>query len=71
MTHTGGLEVKVKQVRRYKTFEEMLQVEPWARIVPEARSNEEVLSLLKRIYPPEKERLGVVVLEFVRTSQQT
>lgn len=71
MTHTGGFEVKVNQIRRYKTFEEMLRIEPWARIVPDARSCEEVLSLLKRIYPSEKERLGVVVLEFVRVQQST
>lgn len=64
MTHTDGFFVKVKAVRRYKTFEEMLQVESWKRIVPDAHSTEEVLTLLTRIYPPEKEGLGVVVLEF-------
>ena len=49
-------------IRRYRSFEDMLGMEPWERIVPDSRSREEVLSLLKRIYPGDKERLGVVVI---------
>jgi ASC-1-like (ASCH) protein len=65
-THIGRLEVKVVDVRRYRTFEEMLKKEQWRLISPDSMSSEEVLSLLKRIYPQDKERLGVVVLEFIK-----
>lgn len=65
-THTGSFEVKVNNIRRYRTFEEMLKVEPWQLIAPNATSREEVLSLFKQIYPAHKEKLGVVVLEFVQ-----
>ena len=66
MTHTGSFDAKVNAVRRYQTFEEMLETEPYERIAPDSKSREEVLSLLKQIYPAHKERLDVVVLEFVR-----
>lgn len=69
MTHTGSFEVKVNTIRRYQTFEAMIAVEPWNRIAPDSRSREEVLSLLKQIYPADKEKLGVVVLEFVQVSK--
>lgn len=65
-THTGSFEVKVNAIRRYPTFDRMLSFEPYERIAPDARSREEVLSLLRQIYPPHKEQLGVVVLEFER-----
>lgn len=66
VTHTGSFEVKVSDIRRYQTFEAMIAVEPWERIAPDSRSRDEVLTLLKQIYPAQKEKLGVVVLEFVR-----
>lgn len=47
----------------------MLGIEPWERIAPDSRSKEEVLSLLKQIYPKNKENLGVIVLEFVKTGK--
>jgi ASC-1-like (ASCH) protein len=65
-THTGSSEIKVNDIRRYRTFEEMLGVEPWERIAPDSKSHNEVLTLLKQIYPAQKEKLGVVVLEFAR-----
>ena len=54
--------IKIKDVRRYSTFEEMLSKEEASRIVP-GSSREELLRLLKSIYPPHKEQLGVLVLE--------
>ena len=63
LTHTLTLNVQVKAIRRYKSFEETLEKEDYRRIAPDSRSKEEVLSLLKSIYPPEKEKLGVIVLE--------
>ena len=54
--------IRVKQVRRYQSFEQMLSAEDPSRIVP-GKAGPEVLALLKEIYPPEKEKLGVVVLD--------
>jgi ASC-1-like (ASCH) protein len=54
--------IRIKDVRRYSTFEEMLSKEEASRIVP-GSSREELLRLLKSIYPPHKEQLGVLVLE--------
>jgi ASC-1-like (ASCH) protein/ribosomal protein S18 acetylase RimI-like enzyme len=66
VTHTGSFEVKVADIRRYRTFTEMLGVEPWQQIAPDSRSKDEVLSLFKQIYPANKEQLGVIVFEFDR-----
>ncbi len=66
MTHTGGFDVKVSAIRRYNTFAEMLNVEPWEKIAPDSKSKNEVLNLFKQIYSTNKEQLGVVVLEFAR-----
>ena len=66
ITHTGSFEVKVADIRRYRTFVEMLGVESWERITPDSRSKDEVLNLFKQIYPAHKEQLGVVVLELAR-----
>lgn len=69
VTHTGSFEVRVGSIRKYRTFEEMLGIELWERIAPDSRSKEEVLSLLKQIYPKNKENLGVIVLEFAKTGK--
>lgn len=66
MTHTSSVTVKVRAIRRYKTFEEMLSREPFDKIAPDVSSERELLSLLKKIYPSRKEALGVVVLELER-----
>ena len=63
MTHADALNTGVVAIRRYRTFEAMLEVESYKRIAPDAHSKEEVLSLFKQIYPPDKERLGVIVFE--------
>ncbi len=67
VTHTGSFEIKVNDIRKYQTFEEMLKVEHWKQIVPDARSLKEVFSLFKQIYPSHKEKLGVVVLDFAQS----
>lgn len=54
--------IRIKDVRKYSTFEEMLSREEASRIVP-GSNREEVLRLLKGLYPPHKEQLGVLVLE--------
>lgn len=62
-TNGNSLVVKVVEVRRYTTFKEMLNKESYKRIVPDSESSEDALTLLKSIYGPDKEKLGVVVLE--------
>jgi len=64
VTHNESMRVKIKDARRYRSFEQMLRQEPWEKIAPESNSKEEVLSLLKQIYPYHKEKLGIVVFEF-------
>ncbi|MGC9059329.1 MAG: ASCH domain-containing protein [Candidatus Aenigmatarchaeota archaeon] len=54
--------IRIKDVRKYSTFEEMLSKEDASRIVP-GSNREEVLKLLKSLYPPHKEQMGVLVLE--------
>ena len=46
----------------YKTFDELLANERSERIVP-GMAKDDLLALLREIYPPAKESLGVVVLE--------
>jgi ASC-1-like (ASCH) protein/ribosomal protein S18 acetylase RimI-like enzyme len=55
-------DVAVKGVREYSGFQDMLAIEKSDRIVP-GLQHDELLRLLQEIYPPSKERLGVVVLE--------
>ncbi len=64
-THDKASEVKIGAIRHYQNFEEMLAREPWQQIAPDISSHAEVLRLLKQIYPPAKEKLGVIVLEFL------
>lgn len=60
-THDRTAEILVKDVRNYKNFAEMLAVESAEQIAPYDPAG--VSRLLSEIYPPQKERLGVVVLE--------
>jgi ASC-1-like (ASCH) protein len=54
--------IVVSDVRRYASFEDMIKVEDPQRIAPGVAAAE-VLPLLRKIYPPARESLGVVVLE--------
>lgn len=60
--------IRVKDVRKYPTFEEMLSREEASRIVPGSNRGE-LLSLLKSLYPPHKEQMGVLVLEIEPVKQ--
>ena len=55
--------VRIKSIRIYRNFADMLATELWQQIVPQAGSEKEALHLLRKIYPPHKERLGVHVIE--------
>jgi ASC-1-like (ASCH) protein/GNAT superfamily N-acetyltransferase len=54
--------IRVKDVRRYRTFHEMLESEDPNHIAP-GLTKQEVLELLRKIYPPDREKLGVIVLD--------
>jgi ASC-1-like (ASCH) protein len=54
--------IRVVDIRRYETFDEMGKFEDTS-LIAALNSKEEVLKLLKEIYPKEKEKLGVIVLE--------
>ena len=58
----GEYPVSIKAVRRYNSFEEMIAREDVEKIVP-GKEKEEVLQILKMLYPPFKEKLGVFVIE--------
>lgn len=64
-SHLETQVIRVNDVRRYQSFDEMIKREDASLIAPGMTSTE-VLELLKRIYPPERERLGVVVLDIAR-----
>ena len=54
--------IRVKDIRKYSTFEAMLSQEESSRIVPGV-GRVELLRLLKSLYPLPKEQLGVLVIE--------
>jgi len=55
--------VKIKSVRVYESFADMLATEPWQHIVPDAPNEAAALRRLREIYPRNKEELGVYVFE--------
>ena len=55
--------VQITDSRRYDSFEQMLDVEDYTRIAPQMEGKGQLLALLREIYPPEKEKLGVIVLQ--------
>lgn len=63
--HTTGV-VRIKDVRVYRDFRDMLSCEPWEKIAPQVHNLEEALELLRGIYGPSKEALGVYVLEITK-----
>lgn len=60
--HTSGV-VRIKSIRIYANFADMLATEPWREIVPQVNSEAEAVRLLREIYPSHKEKLGVHVIE--------
>ena len=55
--------VKIKSIRVYQSFIDMLATESWQHIVPDASSEGIALRRLREIYPPNKEQLGIYVFE--------
>ncbi len=60
--HTSGV-VRIKSIRVYDNFADMLATELWREIVPQVNNEATALQLLREIYPAHKERLGVHVIE--------
>ncbi|MBI5034886.1 MAG: ASCH domain-containing protein [Chloroflexi bacterium] len=60
----------IKRIGRYANFEELLANESAQAIAPDL-SREELLTALRKIYPPEKESLGLVALEIIRRSRES
>lgn len=65
ISHESSLNIRVKDIRRYLSIENLLANEAWERIAPDITSREGVEKLLKAIYPPDKVQLGMIVLEIV------
>ena len=61
--------VSVNDVRKYTSHAEMLKVEDYRKIAPDVTSDAELLRLLQEVYPPQKEKLGVVVLDIEPIAQ--
>jgi len=59
---TSGV-VRIKAIRVYQNFEDMLSTELWREIVPQVNSQYDALMLLRGIYPTNKEKLGIYVLQ--------
>lgn len=58
---------RVKRVTEYQTFDAMLDHEDARSIGGELGENrDELLAVIRSIYPPEKERLGVLAIEIER-----
>lgn len=58
----GEQRVRIKNIRRYQSFTDMLKEEDVNLIGPDT-SKEEVLKVLRSIYPSSKEKLGVFAIE--------
>jgi ASC-1-like (ASCH) protein len=62
---TRGILCEVQDVRRYPDLKHMVDKEDIERAMP-GMTVDSALNQLRKIYPPEKERLGIIVLELKR-----
>ncbi len=60
----------ITRIGRYANFEELLEHEDAAAFAPGV-PREELLDVLRAVYPAEKEKLGVVALEIRREPDRT
>ena len=61
-SRTETIVTRAKDVRKYPTFDNMLEYEEASQIIPELTKSQ-ILRVLRDIYPPKLETLGVIVLE--------
>jgi len=66
---SDGCLTVVRRVTVYTSFEEMLRAEDPKSIAPDISSPDELLNLIRTIYPPEKEALGVLAIEIERVDR--
>ena len=55
--------VSVQAVRHYASHLDMIEAEDHTKIAPHITCSDELLAVLQEMYPPEKEQLGVMVLQ--------
>lgn len=64
---TDSVEVIVKKVTTYLSFEEMLTKEPLSKLLPDAKTVEEGIGVYRKFYTTEEEKeFGVVAIEVER-----
>jgi ASC-1-like (ASCH) protein len=64
---TDSVEVLVKRIAEYSSFKEMLEKEPFKKILPDVDSVKQGIEVYKQFYDSEQEKqFGVVVLEVER-----
>jgi len=64
---TDKVEVLVKRIKNYSSFKEMLETEPFKKILPDVDYVEQGIEVYKQFYDSEQEKqFGVVVLEVER-----
>ena len=61
-SHADSVITCVNDIRKYPTFNSMLEHEDSNRIIPN-KNKSKVLKILQDIYPPELEKLGVMVID--------
>ena len=65
IANAGQMLCSVADVRSYRSLDSMIKHEDVRKALP-GLAEDEALAQLRRIYPPEKERLGIVVLELAQ-----
>lgn len=58
----AAMRTRVTHIAEYASFEEMLDAEDDAAIGAESMTHDELLTVIRDIYPPEKEALGVFAI---------
>jgi ASC-1-like (ASCH) protein len=61
---------QVTAVNRYPNFDALLEAEDPAHIAPEVSRREELMRVLREIYPIEKEALGVLAIHLAKAASQ-
>jgi ASC-1-like (ASCH) protein len=61
--------VTVNDVRKYTSHAAMFGAEDCTRIVPDVTSRTDMMRLLQKVYPPDKKKLGVVILDIEAVTQ--
>ncbi|GHV33013.1 hypothetical protein AGMMS4952_24450 [Spirochaetia bacterium] len=63
--------VEVLDIRTYNNHVSLSENEDYKKIVPYLQSKDEVFNVLNDIYPPDKVKLGLIVLEIKAVKETT